>query len=409
MFMMWLLRASGSGDTADFNSLDNAVMAYLTFREMGYDHEKAWNSLGIYGGDDGLTPDVNAEKYVETCASVGQKLEAEVIERGKLGITFLSRQFSENVWFGCPDSCCDIWRQAIKLHTTVTLPPSVTPLQKFAEKLLGYYLTDRNTPVIGELASTVKRAYPQLFPKSIGDKHLRGVANGFAAFDEDVQFPNGNENSWMENYAKKTNPSFDFETFYKWLEEIVKDHTKLLTPPMCMPLKTKPTTSTHDVVVNGDIIKGTKIKTDEELLMSHKEIINAQFIRMQQPMPTDLKVFTQLMNSGMSAADIEYRQAWFTCTNALGNRVYIDRYDNFYSEHEMKRALEEHDKSSRIPTPPYELQLAAIKAERKKHKVPTEPSYSKDVVKQEYCGEYQRGKCTRAKCKYLHALRPRKA
>jgi len=400
-FQMWLIRASGSGDTADFNSLDNALMAYLTFREMGYDHGKAWASLGIYGGDDGLTPDVNSEMYVETCASVGQKLEAEVIERGKLGITFLSRQFSENVWFGSPDSCCDIWRQAIKLHTTVSLPPSITPIQKYCEKLLGYYLTDKNTPVIGELASTVKRAYPQLFPKVIGDKYLRGVANGFASFEEDVQFPNGNENSWMENYAKKTNPSFDFETFYKWLKEIVQDHTKLLTPPMCMPLKTVPITSKHDVVVNGDIIKGSKVKTDEELLSTYRDLINAEFTRMQQPMPTDLKIFTQNMNSGMTAAQIEYRQRWFTCTNALGKTVYIDRYENLYNEYEMKRALEQFDKSSLEPTPTY--------VQRKTKSKVVEPSYSKDEIKQEYCGEYQRGKCTRAKCKYLHALRPRKA
>jgi len=92
-------RLSGSPETAAFNSLDNAFMAFCALRRTRINGafptpEHAWNSLGVYGGDDGLTADVNPEAYVAACAEVGQKLDIEVIHRGERGITFLSRIYS---------------------------------------------------------------------------------------------------------------------------------------------------------------------------------------------------------------------------------------------------------------------------------------------------------------------------
>jgi hypothetical protein len=59
-------RASGSPETAAFNSIANAFTAYLTFRmtrERGgfIAPDAAWKRLGVYGGDDGLTADVDPE------------------------------------------------------------------------------------------------------------------------------------------------------------------------------------------------------------------------------------------------------------------------------------------------------------------------------------------------------------
>jgi len=56
-------RLSGSPETAEFNTLDNALMAYVTFRKAGYSPAEAWAKLGIYGGDDGLTPDAPKRLY----------------------------------------------------------------------------------------------------------------------------------------------------------------------------------------------------------------------------------------------------------------------------------------------------------------------------------------------------------
>jgi len=59
-------RLSGSPETADFNSVDNAFVAFLAFRktrENGLYLTKlqAWERLGIYGGDDGLTANSNID------------------------------------------------------------------------------------------------------------------------------------------------------------------------------------------------------------------------------------------------------------------------------------------------------------------------------------------------------------
>jgi len=253
-------RASGSPETADFNSTDNAFMAYVSLRRtihnnVVYSPKEAWDLLGIYGGDDGITPDVDAKQYETTCAEVGQVLEIDEIKRGEIGVTFLSRYYGPEVWHGATDSMCDLPRQLTKLHVTPSLPSNVTPLQKFSEKIYSYYLTDKSSPIIGPLSTALVRHFPFLVPK---ERNAHGLATYASLTDESSQYPN-TYGDWMMDLTNKWVPEFNHDLFNKWLETVVssKDAQLFLKVPLCGSLEVKQQ-SKSEVVVNGEVIPASQ-------------------------------------------------------------------------------------------------------------------------------------------------------
>jgi len=150
-------RLSGSMDTSLANTFDNALVAYITLREDGLDHDQAWKRLGLYGGDDGLTPDVSPATYQNVANKIGLELKADMVQRGQ-PVPFLGRYFV-NPWVeGGNHSICDIPRQAQKLHLTTAsrLVPNEMALLRKAQ---GYMLTDRDTPIIGKWAEKIVETY----------------------------------------------------------------------------------------------------------------------------------------------------------------------------------------------------------------------------------------------------------
>lgn len=243
-------RGSGSPETAAFNSLVNAFVAYLTFRmtrENGgfITPTEAWNRLGLYGGDDGLTANVHPDKYMKASDMVGLKLDVELIERGREGITFLARMYGPHVWYGDTNSCCDLPRQLSKLHTTVSLPPNVTPIEKLLEKARAFYLTDANTPVLGPLVSKIVSLHGEIL-MTTKTKLMRAWNSDL---DVEVQYPNV-EAEWMQDYAARAlgDLGFDFELFERWLGT-----TKQLKSFLEMPLfmLTQPPALKDGMIING--------------------------------------------------------------------------------------------------------------------------------------------------------------
>jgi len=274
-------RLSGSAETADFNSLDNGFVAYKTKRstinpETGkhFTPLEAWAALGIYGGDDGLTDDIDLDIYAKTSSSVGQLLDCAPVPKGSLGVSFLARDFGPGVWQGDPSSVCDIRRQLSKLHVTISLSGNITPEQKLFEKILGYSFTDINTPIIGEICNVAIANFPQLLPERLGIGELCGVTSYHArnSKDESVQFPNTDEAHWMSDYVLKRFPLFDFVKFRSWLSEVsrTKSLALLLSPPLCEPPR-KAITVSKAAVVDSDVIRPAKSsdpgagKTSEDL------------------------------------------------------------------------------------------------------------------------------------------------
>lgn len=260
-------RLSGSPETSLFNSMDNAYMHYCTFRRMGYAPVEAWEALGIYGGDDGFTTDIDIELYKSTVAELGMKSTVEKIDLGKFGVKFLARQYGPGVWSGDCNSCCDIPRQLTKFHVSGALPPRVTPEDKLVEKSRGYFLSDGHTPVIGEIAARVMELdtppeSDQIVVELDGgisraQQHRTDYAKELRQYSAYIggseQYPN-EPSDWMEHYAEESLGPYHFDRAR--LREALAKATclqDLLRLPQCgEPL---PVVTATPVVINDSVVK----------------------------------------------------------------------------------------------------------------------------------------------------------
>lgn len=244
-------RASGSPETSIFNTTFNAFITYLARRLMCVDGanlspKQAWDGLGIYGGDDGLTADTPSECLSSAAKWLGQELTIKVVPRGKFGIIFLARVYSSNVWDGDMVSCCDIPRQLSKLHATVNLPCDVTPQEKFLEKIRAYSITDPYTPIIGDLCRRVILLHGTILPNPKTDP----MKSWLTKFDMDRQYYN-EKTEWMMDYVTDVLPDFNYRAFLKWLSD-AKTVEHLMAPPMFIP--PPEAVSINPVVVDDEII-----------------------------------------------------------------------------------------------------------------------------------------------------------
>jgi len=210
-----VVRLSGSPETADFNSVDNAFVAYVAYRDSGYSVEESWEKLGIYGGDDGLSSDIETKTYEKAAASVGQLLDIEPVKRFDAGVMFLARCYSPDVWTGDLTSCCDLLRTLSKFHVTVTMPAGVTPIAKLVEKCRGFRTTDYNTPVIGPLVKVVlDKAGGTLYT---GEARIRSYHS--YNDDENEWYPN-RAGDWMVDCVNESMPGAQIQVFNTWIERL---------------------------------------------------------------------------------------------------------------------------------------------------------------------------------------------
>nr|UQB76066.1 RNA-dependent RNA polymerase [Flumine noda-like virus 20] len=199
-----------------------------------------------------MTADVDPAAYVKAAVSIGQVLECEPVSRGCEGVQFLARVYGPDVWFGDLNSCCDLPRQLGKFHTTVRLPSNVLPAEKLVEKAMSYYLTDKNTPIVGKLV----RRVVDLAGIKLGSVPSRlEIVPWFARYSEDVQFPN-EDSGWMEAYAARALPGFDRARFERWIAS-VDTLQACLSPPLCQEPKPIPPVKA-DVVVGDEVRRAPK-------------------------------------------------------------------------------------------------------------------------------------------------------
>lgn len=254
-------RNSGSPETSLFNSIANAFVNFLAFRMMhaGSSYlqaDAAYGRLGIYGGDDGLTANLPPALFNKAAASVGQSAKTEKVRRGELGVMFLARCYGPNVWYGDANSCCDVARQVAKFHTSVTLPPSISPLEKLVTKLRAFALTDANTPVFRTWIRAVEDwlaahtdAAAALEAKIAGHEVLLATIKPWGVQehpDASVQYPN-EDSGWMEQVLDDGMPGFDLARFESWCANMTS--IDVLSPPICW---TAPKPDVKDFYIVGD-------------------------------------------------------------------------------------------------------------------------------------------------------------
>lgn len=233
VFGTWYLtgwsRLSGSPETSTCNTLVTAFVPYMAFREMGYSPKVAYSMLGVYGGDDGITADIDPVLFKQCAAKMGLTLTTETVTRGDAGIHFLARLYTPKVWFGSPNSCCDLVRQLSKWHTCVPTVGTLDPVDKLFKKAFSFWLTDKNTPIIGPFVRRVKQFMDKLevsFDPELQDKSLASYAS---IAPEDEQYPN-EPDEWFDHMAAEAFPNYDSEMWYDWLDSTVRA-SDLLTPP----------------------------------------------------------------------------------------------------------------------------------------------------------------------------------
>jgi len=136
-------RLSGSGQTSFGNSVSNALIGYIGLREAGLCPQTAWDGLGIYGGDDGLTPICPGLDLERVAAALGAKLKI-ISQPTSMPTTFLGRLFYNPTQTPC--HVCDVARSVKKLDSS-TLDDKDWFVGLWA-KITAWQVTDSETPLI---------------------------------------------------------------------------------------------------------------------------------------------------------------------------------------------------------------------------------------------------------------------
>jgi hypothetical protein len=221
---------SGSADTSIDNSVGTAFIDYMALRNSVFQGRKlspteSWNALGMYGGDDGISGDIDPELIIKAANAFGQDYDTTTIQRGDLGVEFLNRQFGPHVWTGDVNSICNPLRALSKLW--IAPVELKDPTQRFAERFSGYYRTDKHTPVLGDIV--LKAHY--IFGDRIGGELCSW--DGF--HPEDVQWPN-QDSDWMLSVFHLFLPDFNFSKFDEWINSIDSAHPeRIFQAPLCIP------------------------------------------------------------------------------------------------------------------------------------------------------------------------------
>jgi len=137
-------RPSGSPDTALFNTLDNAFLAYCAYRNNGLTPDQAYESLGVYGGDDGLSTKITPKEFHVVCKDFGVKFTGD-IQLTAQPLIFLGRLYVQPRNF--LHSVAEPIRCLSKIHM---ISCNKTKSRGLADKIAGYLVTDPTAPILSD-------------------------------------------------------------------------------------------------------------------------------------------------------------------------------------------------------------------------------------------------------------------
>lgn len=233
---------SGSPSTSFRNSVNNAFVAYATYRRIGKSSEEAYASLGIYGGDDGLDNGSIAEELPKTSAELGLRSKTKLIKNGD-PVTFLGRVYP-NPW-ASDCSFSDLTRHLPKLHVTTEMDPAIHPNDILRRKATGFLATDPWTPLLSDWAKYILDNYPSRGTKS-------NEANWWAkAVKEEGPFPQLPYDACKPHIAYNLNLSV--RELLTEIDSVIR--TGHLTKPIDLRV---PHNVTGDMIVGDVLVEGKK-------------------------------------------------------------------------------------------------------------------------------------------------------
>jgi len=170
---------------------------------------------------------------------MGQDYEIEVVYEGQMGVNFLNRYYSKDVFYGDENSMANPKRLLSKLFIG---PANLRdPLERFAERASGYYRMDQNSPVIGPITRVAH--------KLLGDRTEGLLMPWDGKHSLESNWPN-QDSGWMYDWFNHCIPDFDHTRFAVWLVQVEAsgDAARLLQAPLCTAAPDAPTTKRSCVV-----------------------------------------------------------------------------------------------------------------------------------------------------------------
>lgn len=251
-------RGSGSPETSAFNSVATAFCFFLAHVLDGLDYGAAYKNLCeafICLGDDGVCARVSSSAAVKAAGMIGQKLTVSVRRVGDT-VSFLSRHYGPNVWFGSADSCCDLKRQLSKFHEAVAVENnSKARSLKLCEKAFAFFLTDENTPVLGEFVKRVLHFRPVQHGEGKGAKYTNILSIWNSEIPKESQYPSlPDDLGWKLELLEQQLPDFCVSRFSDWLQHC-NSLEDLMDAPEPIVLEAVHPGGDEEVVVDGDVLK----------------------------------------------------------------------------------------------------------------------------------------------------------
>jgi hypothetical protein len=137
-------RLSGSPETSVFNTLINVFISWKALKSTGLTGQAAYDRLGNYGGDDGITPwDKDPQDFSKNAQECGLVLKCEIKHNyaGFLGRIYVDGQHS----------ILDVRRQLSKINIVVGSTKGVPAMVHAWNKWNGLLITDPNTPIVADI------------------------------------------------------------------------------------------------------------------------------------------------------------------------------------------------------------------------------------------------------------------
>jgi hypothetical protein len=156
-------RLSGSPLTTDANTIINVFVAYAAAREAKLSHEHAWRCLGVYAGDDSLSP-IDGCHLEKASKCLGLIFKPEM-RRAGTPLTFLGRLFVDP-FAGRLGSVQDPDRTWRKLHLSFA-PTGVSDQQALGNRAAGFLALDPCAPITSTWCRLVERCNYDMYGNQV--------------------------------------------------------------------------------------------------------------------------------------------------------------------------------------------------------------------------------------------------
>jgi hypothetical protein len=209
-------RGSGSPFTTYGNTPLTALFAYIALRLTGLSDREAWDALGIYSGDDGITANLPPGSCAEAADAMGFLVKPF---KRTLYIGFLGRNFFDPI-HGSFSSIQSPLRTLSKLHTTLLNIDEFTAEETMLMKAICLQVTDKESDFFGDWSRKVLKDAHEVQIASLQAKVLKypGLHPYFAvkALETNATYVN-NKGDFLDLFEQEM-PGFDWSKFNAWLD-----------------------------------------------------------------------------------------------------------------------------------------------------------------------------------------------